>query len=227
MKLLVLSDNHNDVENMFTFIDILSGYDFDAIIYAGDFSDVNVPKGFKQEDVAKIIIEELRTFKKPIFAIPGNNDNKQVIELIEKENISIHGKGRIFNGIGFYGFGGAQTPFNTSYEPKEDEIKKGLERSFIDVMNASKKIQVTHSPPIDTKLDYINTGIHVGSRVIRNFIEKYSPLVAVSAHIHESRGIDFLNNTLLINPGRFAEGYVGFIDLEKEKPEAKIINLIE
>ncbi len=227
MKLLVLSDNHNDIENMFTFIDILSEHEFDVIIYAGDFSDINTPKGFTQEDVAKIIIEELRVFKRPVVAVPGNNDDKNIIDLINKENISVHGKGKIINNVGFYGFGGAQTPFNTSYEPKDEEIKKGLERAFIDVMKVNKKVQITHTPPIDTKLDYINTGMHVGSRVVRNFIEKYSPFVAVSAHIHEARGIDYINNTLLINPGRFAEGYVGFVDINKERPEAKIINLIE
>ncbi|MBU5689148.1 MAG: metallophosphoesterase [Candidatus Aenigmarchaeota archaeon] len=227
MKILVLSDNHNDLENMFTFLDRLKDYEFDVIVYAGDFTDIGLPKGFSQEDIAKLLIEELKTLKKPIVAIPGNNDSQEVIKLLEKENISIHGTGKIINGVGFYGFGGAKTPFNTLYEPSDEELKKGLERSFIQVMNVDKKIQVTHNPPINTKLDITLTGMHVGSQIIRNFIEKYSPTASISAHIHEARGIDYINKTLLLNPGRFAEGYFGIITLKDGLAEGSLFNLIE
>ncbi len=227
MKILVLSDNHNDLENMFVFLDKLKDYEFDVIVYAGDFTDIGLPKGFTQEDIAKLLIEELKTLKKPILAIPGNNDSKEVINLLEKENISIHGIGKKINEVGFYGFGGAKTPFNTSYEPTDDELKKGLERSFIQIMDLEKKVQVTHNPAYNTKLDITLTGMHVGSQIVRNFIEKYSPLVAVSAHIHEARGIDYINKTLLINPGRFAEGYCGIVNLKENSTEAILLNLIE
>ncbi|MEM5777282.1 MAG: metallophosphoesterase [Candidatus Aenigmatarchaeota archaeon] len=227
MKILVLGDNHNDLENMFNFLDKLKDYEFDVIVYAGDFTDIGLPKGFTQEDVAKLLIEELKILKKPIVAIPGNNDGLGIIKLLEKEKVSIHGVGKIINGVGFYGFGGAKTPFNTPYEPSDEELKKGLEKGFIQIMNADKKIQVTHNPPINTKLDITLTGMHVGSQIIRNFIEKYSPNVSISAHIHEARGIDYINKTLLLNPGRFAEGYFGVITLKDSVAEGSIFNLIE
>jgi len=227
MKVLVLADNHNDLENMFEFLDKLKNYEFDIIVYAGDFTDVGLPKGFSQEDIAKLLIEELMTLKKPIIAVPGNNDNLNVIKLIEKEGISIHGKGKIINDIGFYGFGGAKTPFNTSYEPSDEELKKGLERAFIEVMNTKIKFQVTHNPPLNTKIDQTLTGTHVGSQIIRNFIEKHQPIVSVSAHIHEARGIDYLNKTLLVNPGRFAEGHFVIVSVREGFAEALLYNLIE
>ncbi|MEM2175616.1 MAG: metallophosphoesterase [Candidatus Micrarchaeia archaeon] len=226
MKILVVGDNHNDLENMISFLEKLKEFDFDVIAYVGDFSDVGVTKGFQQEDVAKILIEELKMLKKPIVAVPGNNDNKNVIELLEKEGISVHGKGKIINGVGFYGFGGAKTPFNTFYEPSEEEIKKGLEKSYVQVMNVEKKVQITHVPPINTKLDLTLTGLHVGSVVVRNFIEKYSPTVALCGHIHESRGVDYINKTLLLNPGRFAEGYYGIVTIN-EKTDGFVFNVIE
>jgi Icc-related predicted phosphoesterase len=227
MKIAVLADNHNDLENMFEFLDKLKAYEFDVIVYAGDFTDVGLPKGFFQEDIAKLLIEELLTLKKPIVAIPGNNDNLNVIKLIEKEGISIHGKGKVVKDVGFYGFGGAKTPFNTSYEPSDEELKRGLEKGFIDVMDAKIKIQVTHNPPINTKIDQTLTGMHVGSQIIRNFIEKHQPLAAFSAHIHEARGIDYLNKTLLVNPGRFAEGYFALVSIKENKAEASLYNLTE
>jgi Icc-related predicted phosphoesterase len=225
MKILVMADNHNDLENVLEFLDKLKKVEFDVVIYAGDLTDVGLPKGFLQENIARLLIEELKTLKKPILAVPGNNDNLNVIRLLEEEGMSIHGKGRIINDVGFYGFGGAKTPFNTNYEPSDEEVKKGLERGFIDVLKARIKFQVTHCPPLNTRIDQTMAGMHVGSQIIRNFIEKYQPAVAVSAHIHEARGIDYLNKTLLINPGRFAEGYYGIVTIKEDLAEGKLFNL--
>lgn len=227
MKILAIADNHNDLENMLEFLDKLKKVEFDVVVYAGDLTDISLPKGFLQEDIARLLIEELKTLKKPIVAVPGNNDNLSVIKLLEEEGISVHGKGKIINDVGFYGFGGAKTPFNTNYEPSDEELKKGLERAFVEVMNVKTKIQVTHCPPFHTRIDQTLTGIHAGSQIIRNFIEKYQPVVAISGHIHEARGVDYLNKTLLINPGRFAEGYYGIVSLKDGFAEANVFNLIE
>lgn len=226
MRLVVLGDNHNDIENMFFYIERLSSINFDVIVYTGDFSDFNVPKGFTQEDVTKIIIKELKTLKKPIVAIPGNNDIKNIIDVLEKENVSVHGVGKIINNVGFYGFGGARTPFKTVYEPTDQEIEMGIRKALNDIKNTEIKVQVTHWPPINTKLDFIVTGLHVGSQIVRKFIEEVRPLVALSAHIHESRGVDYINNTLLLNPGRVSEGYIGIVEIKENRAEGRIVNLI-
>lgn len=227
MKILVIGDNHNDIENMLAFLDKLREYNFEVIIYSGDFTDINPPKGFTQYDIAKLILEEIKTLNKQIVAIPGNNDNRSIIDLIEKEKISIHGKGMLIRDIGFYGYGGAKTPFNTNIEPTEDEVKNGLERGWNDVKNAKFKIQVTHNPPLNTRLDILSVGSHVGSKVVREFIEIKKPLAAVSAHIHEARGTDRHGNTLLINAGRFSEGYFGVIDIRNGMAEGEVYNLTE
>jgi len=198
---------------------------FDVIVALGDFTDVNLPKGFSNIDMGKLIIEELGILKKPILAVPGNFD-KDLIEFFEKKKILLHGNGRIINGIGFYGFGGARTPFGTPLEPSEDEIERGLKKGFEEIEKTEKKIQVTHMPPAGTKLDIITSGAHVGSEIVRKFIEEKKPVAAISAHIHEARGIDELNPTKLINPGRFPEGYCGLISAGEEKTTTKIINLI-
>jgi hypothetical protein len=205
MKILVIGDNHNDIENMLNFLDKIQKNEFDVIVYTGDFTDVNTPRGFTQEDIAKLLIEELKTLNKPIVAVPGNNDTKGVVSLIEKEGISVHGKGKIIDGVGFYGYGGAKTPFNTTIEPTDDEIKKGLNNAWLDVDKTKVKVQITHMPALNTRLDMVSFGTHVGSRAIRGFIEEKKPVVAVSAHIHEAKGIDRIGSTLIINSGRFSE----------------------
>lgn len=225
MKILVISDIHNDVENILTYVDKLGMIDFDVIVCPGDFTDVNIPKGFTKTDIGKLIIEELRSLGKPILAIPGNMD-KEIIPLLEDEKISLHGNGKIIKGVGFYGFGGAKTPFNSPLEPEESEIRIGLENGFEKVKDAKIKVQVTHNPPARTKIDVAYTGAHLGSEVVRKFIEVKQPDVAISSHIQESRGTDLLGKTKLINSGRFPEGHCGLISIGKDGIEVKIINLI-
>ncbi|OYT43095.1 MAG: metallophosphoesterase [Candidatus Aenigmarchaeota archaeon ex4484_56] len=229
MNIIVISDIHNDVENLLTYIDKINNFDFDVIVCPGDFTDINTPKGFTQEDIAKIIIEELKTLKKPILCVPGNMDTKEIVDYFEKENISIHGKGKIIKNIGFYGYGGAKTPFNTNIEPTEEELEKKLKNAFEYVKNTKIKIQVTHNPPYGTRVDMLQNGMHVGSKIIRNMIEKENPLVAISAHIHEAKGTDNINNTFLINSGKFSEGHFGLIEINENnnKVNGKVLNLNE
>jgi len=225
MKVLVLSDIHNDVENIMNYIDKLILMDVDIVVAVGDFIDYNVPKGFTKVDIAKLILEELNTFKKPILTVPGNFD-KELIGFFDEKKVGLHGTGRVFQDVGFYGFGGAKTPFNTPLEPSEKEIEEGLKKGFEKVKNCKIKIQITHIPPARTKLDVAYTGAHIGSEVVRKFIEENKPDVAVSAHVHEARGVDELKKTKLINPGRFPEGYCGMITIKNNTVKAEVISLI-
>lgn len=227
MNIIVISDVHGDIENLFNYFDKIKELNVDVIVCPGDFTDANMPKSFTQEDVAKLIIKELNLLKKPVLAVPGNVDTKNMIKLFEDEGISIHGKGKIIGDFGFYGYGGAYTPFETNIEPTDEELKLGLKNAFNEVKNAKYKIQVTHTPPSGTRVDMIQSGLHVGSNVVREAIESYGPLVAISAHIHEARGTDNIKNTLIMNSGRFPEGYFGFIKIENGSVNGKVLNLIE
>jgi len=227
MDIIVISDIHGDVENLLLYLDKIKEFKFDAIVCPGDFTDVDVPKGFTQNDVARLIIKEIKTLKKPLLCVPGNVDPHEIISILEEERISIHGKGMIVNDVGFYGFGGAKTPFNTSIEPSEEELRIGLENSWKNVKDSKRLIQVTHTPLLNSRLDIVQSGIHVGSNVVRNFIELKNPLVAISSHIHEARGTDRLKNTFLMNSGKFSEGYFGIINIENNLVTGKVLNLIE
>ncbi|MDI6825926.1 MAG: metallophosphoesterase [Candidatus Aenigmarchaeota archaeon] len=226
MNIIVISDIHGDVENLITYLDKIKEYKFDVIVCPGDFTDTNVPRGFTQDDIARLIIKELKTLKKPILAVPGNMDTKGIIKILDEEDVSIHGKGRIIDNFGFYGYGGAQTPFGTNIEPTEEEMKLGLKNAYNDVKNSKYKIQVTHNPPSGSRLDIIQSGLHVGSNAVRESIEIYKPIVAISAHIHEARETDYLKDTFLLNSGRFPEGYFGLINIKNNFVNGKIINLL-
>lgn len=223
MNVLAISDIHNDIENIINFSDKLSKINFDVIVCPGDFTDIP-PKGFTALDIGKLILEELRTFNKPILTVPGTWDF-DLIDFFNQEDVSIHGKGKIIKDVGFYGFGGAKTPFNTPFEPSESDIEAGLKKGYGEVKNCKLKIQVTHAPPARTKLDLIYTGAHVGSEVVRKNIEQLQPQAAVCAHIHEGRGIEEIGKTKIVNAGRFPEGYCGLISIDDKEVTARIINL--
>lgn len=227
MDIVVISDIHGDVENLLSYLDKIKEFKFDVIICPGDFTDVAVPRGFTQEDVARLIIKELKTLGRRLLCVPGNVDTGGIIDILENEGVSVHGCGLEFRGFGFYGFGGAKTPFQTNIEPGEEELMLGLKNSWKDVKNTKHKIQITHNPPHGTKIDVIRGGLHVGSKVVRSFIESHEPILAISSHIHESRGTDKLKNTFLINSGKFSEGYFGLINIGVGLVKGKVLNLIE
>ena len=226
MNFLAIGDHHNDIENNLSYMDKVQEVGFDAILYMGDFTDVKQQRGFDQVDIARIIIEGLKVFKKPIFPVPGNNDNWDVVRLLEKEKISVHGKGKVWGDFGVFGFGGAKTPFNTTIEPSDSDLKQGLEKAFSNVKDCKYKIQITHNPPRQTKVDMIRSGVHVGSDVVRSFTEEKNPELVVCGHIHESRGVDMLKKVFLINPGRFPEGYFGLVNFEDGVVTGRVLNLI-
>ena len=221
--ILVISCIHNDLENVLNYFDKIAQLKFDVIVCPGDFTDVP-PKGFSQTAIGKLILEELKLFGKPILAVPGSWD-KDFLPELELAKVSIHGKGRIVGDVGFFGYGGAKTPFNLPLEPSEDELRRGLESAYKQVETAKVKVLVTHAPPARTSLDRISSGAHVGSETVREFIEIKKPDVAICAHIHEAKGVDEVGGTKIINAGRFPEGYCGLVTITGSDVEAEIVNL--
>ena len=228
MKIVALGDVHSDIESLMQFLDKVKSIGPNVIVFTGDFTDIGIDmKGFTHADITELILEELNALNVPVLAVPGNHD-KNVLSVLGERGISLHGVGKSIDGVGFYGFGGAKTPFGTPFEPGEDELEAGLRKAYKDVKNAKALVQITHSPPYNTKLDIITSGAHVGSQAVRKLIEEVKPSAAVCGHIHEARGVDSIGNTKIVNVGRFPEGYCGLIDIDVSSAtvSAKIVNLI-
>lgn len=223
MKILVIADIHGDFESLSNVLAELKN-DFDVLVCPGDFTDVGLSlAGFSREDMLQIMLDELLSCGKPVFALPGNHDPPEVHKIFDEYGVNLHGRGKIIDGVGFFGFGGAKTPFGTPFEPSEEETANGLKKALDAVVGANKKIMITHNPPKNTKLDRVLSGSHVGSQAIRDFILKNKPDVAISAHIHEARGTDVLGSTQLIYPGAVTDGWAGIISVG-DKTETKILN---
>jgi hypothetical protein len=65
----------------------------------------------------------------------------------------------------------------------------------------------SHNVPFNTKLDTIvnqkspSNGLHYGSIITREIVEKYQPPVCISGHMHEHFGKDNIGKTVCINSG--------------------------
>ncbi len=222
MRILVIADIHGYYEKAFENMHKIDTSRFDIMVCPGDFTDMfNQPPGFSQTDVADMLIQKLMAFKLPVYNIPGNHDPHTVVDIFDEYDANLHNRIRIFKGMKFLGFGGAATPFDTVFEPSEEEIRGGLERLGKEVKNKNF-VLVVHKPPKNTKLDLVANGDHVGSQAIKKFIEEKQPIVAISAHIHESPGIDKIGETVLFYPGPFYEGKYGVVEIKGDGVKCEI-----
>ncbi len=207
MKILCIADIHGDAEKAFEIKEKV-----DLVLIAGDITNF----GGKKE--ACEVIETLKSVSSNIFAVPGNCDRKGVLEFLEENEISLHGKGKRIEEIGIFGVGGStKTPFATPFELSEREIAEILEKGYKSVRDCRIKILLSHSPPFGI-LDRTSSGINAGSKAIREFLEKNRVNYVICGHIHEARGEANFNNTLVINTGKFSQGCY-FIDVKRNEIE--------
>ena len=206
LKLLAFTDIHGAYERVDHIISSEEGVN--GIIIGGDLTTYGTP-----EDGAKAI----RVFQNnglPVFAVAGNMDSPDFDERHESMGVSINARGMMLGDIGLFGVSASPfTPMHTPYEIAEEEIARRAEMGWNDVREAKWKIFVPHAPPRDTKLDRIVLGRHVGSTAVRKFIEQRQPDVVVCGHIHESRGLDMLGKTRMVNCGPSGKGYYAVIDI--------------
>src|SRR5918994_838161 len=70
--------------------------------------------------------------------------------------------------------------------------------------------------PLDTACDRLPSGEHVGSPVIRAFIERAQPDLTLCGHIHEARGTDEIGKTQIVNPGPVRAGHYAIVEVDAE-----------
>ena len=208
MKIISFGDVHEDTSNLAKI-----KYDLetaDLIVVSGDLTNCHG----KVE--AKNVLDTIRKHNKNMLVQYGNMDKSEVDEYLTSEGINLHGNGYIFGDVGIFGCGGSSlTPFNTPSEISESDIKKYLTNGYGKVKDAKWKIMVCHTPPKDTAIDFIRSGLHVGSSAVRDFIVQYKPDVCISGHIHESRGREMLGNTIILNAGMFRDGWYIEVVIDK------------
>ncbi|MDR2845943.1 MAG: metallophosphoesterase family protein [Candidatus Methanoplasma sp.] len=209
MKFLVISDLHQNLSALKWINDLVKREKPDHVLFLGDITDFGTG-----EDAAEI----LKAVKGDVYAIPGNTDPRDLPEKISEVATSVHGKAFKLGGYDVAALGGSNiTIFNTPFELTEEEIDHALRP-------ISKKgmILVTHAPSYGI-LDHIPSGLSVGSPAVKKIVEDFKPILALSGHIHEDRGVLSIDGTLFVNPGPAREGYSAIVTLEDGKAGAELL----
>ena len=124
-------------------------------------------------EAAKVLQPATRNAKK-VFAVHGNCDYPGVESYLSANSLNIHGKGLVYEGIGFVGLGGSLiTPFQTPCEMTENHIRQFLDQGVSRIPSDTPIVLISHQPPLNTKCDRLSTGEHVGSIAVREFIETH------------------------------------------------------
>ena len=209
MKIISFGDVHEDTSNLVKMKSVLETADL--IVLSGDLTNCH-----GKNEVIKVLEAIRKYYNKNILAQYGNMDLKEVNDYLTKEGINLHGNGYIIEDVGIFGCGASSlTPFHTPSEISETDIEKYLTNGYNKVKNAKWKIMVCHTPPKDTLIDVVRSGMHVGSVTVRKFIEKFKPHVCISGHIHESRGKDKIGDTIVLNAGMFRDGWYIEVVIDK------------
>ncbi len=112
------------------------------------------------------------------------------------------------------------TPWHTHREMDEESLYQVIQQQAEQVKDMKNAIFNLHVPPYNSKLDDApmldknlvpvdggRTYIPVGSKAVRQAIEKYQPLLGLHGHVHEAKGSANIGRTLCLNPGStYTEG---------------------
>ena len=217
MKILAISDPHGDYSKIRKMME--KAGDFDLAVIVGDITDFG-----PNEKVEEL----MEMFDRPVLAIPGNCDQKSILEALDASKaINLHGKAEQIGNIRFIGLGGSNpTPFNTPFELSEEEIEKTLQGMICSAENnedCGTIVLMTHAPPHGAR-DELPFG-HVGSKAIQKFVDRVDLIVC--GHIHEAKGLEQVGKTVVINPGEACKGSCALIKLEETEGKPIEVEFVE
>ena len=220
VKLLVISDGHGNTEALEKLAPVAAGVD--AVLFAGDFA------AFGKPETGAPFLEGLARLHGNVFAVLGNCDEPALIEELERRGICAQGQLSFFEGLAIAGSGGgSKFTGTTPFERVDEELVSDLAivRQGAGSDSLKSLVLIAHNPPHGTALDKVESGAHVGSVGIRQFIEDFQPVLAVCGHIHESRAIDQMGETTLVNPGALAEGFYAIAEIAQGSGGKKVASI--
>jgi Icc-related predicted phosphoesterase len=175
--------------------------------------------------------EKLKELPVKCYITGGNDDDDEDIALLEQNQTEkvVYPEGKVvmiddIHPMVSFGYSNP-TPWNTPRELSEEELAVKIEDAVKDIEDFSNVVFNFHCPPKDCTLDLapkldtsfdpprpVTTAgeavmVGCGSSAVRDAIEKYQPLLVLSGHIHESRGVVKICRTTVANPGsEYGEG---------------------
>lgn len=218
---LAFGDIHDNVSRL----EELPGLaDATGVIVTGD---ITVGGGIKQ---AERSLEAVARVNPNVLAQIGNMDRGEVTEWLETRGWNLHASVReVAPGAAIVGVGASTfTSFGTPSEFPESRFSAWLDdiHRTLRERGLRRVLLVSHNPPHHTLCDRVGDR-HVGSTAVREFIEEVQPDVCVCGHIHESRGVDRIGRTVVVNPGTLLSGGYVVVRLAGEGGFAAELNVLK
>lgn len=218
VRIICISDTHSLHEAMlYSLNKLIDPSKINILVHSGDCT--NVGREFETRDFIRWF-ERLEGFDLKIF-IAGNHDfsfEKEpdyLSELIDKEILSksnvVYLEDESYDffipqlnkSLKFYG---------SPWQPEFHNWAFNLPRNG-NVLNekwnnipSDTDILITHGPSYGIR-DKTPSNEYVGCELLRNKIREIKPLIHISGHIHNSRGVEMYGDTLCINASICTEQY--------------------
>ena len=169
---------------------------------------------------AEFATTKLKGTEIPLVAIPGNDDFREIDEILtQAPHFDFHemqvcefkgGYQMLFCG------GSTPTPWDTEREYTEQQFVSRFAELIPQVADMSRCIFNVHVPPMGTALDAcpkldknlqvvyemgLPAQIHAGCQTLIDIIKEHQPLLGLHGHIHEGRAKINIGKTICINPG--------------------------
>lgn len=200
MRILVFSDIHGSNTGLMTTLELCQRYEPNLVIVCGDITNFG-PMEWGEGFLNRIPYQKA--------AVPGNCDPIELPEMFKRTGtINLHRRKKSIAGIEFAGAGGADyTPFNTPFEFEDDTFSTWL-KPIMD----KNMVLVTHAPAYGF-LDQSRSGSHRGSHSLRKIVDEWKPILMLSGHMHEARGVEVQGDTVFVNPGPAKDGFGALVEL--------------
>lgn len=160
-----------------------------------------------------------------LYVTGGNDDPLTIEPILDRADYAVNAESRVLriddrHEMASTGYGNP-TPWRCPRDIPEEDLAGRIERMLLEVEDMPAAIFNFHVPPLDSTLDVaprLDTSVQppavipgetapVGSRAVREAIERHQPMLALHGHIHESRGIVNIGRTVCVNPGsEYGEG---------------------
>lgn len=192
LRILAAADIHGDSKLVKQLAKRASRENVDVVILCGDIT------GWVE---TKNIIQPFKDENKRVLILPGNWDSFADTDFLAKIYgiKNIHGYSAIYENVGFFGAGGAESSPGPG-RITEQEMFKSLERAHKGLKGIEKKIMVTHMHPRGSKSEFSG---FPGSKSVAKALREFKPDILLHGHIHEGARLEEnIGRTRVINVGR-------------------------
>ncbi|MEM2901951.1 MAG: metallophosphoesterase [Candidatus Bathyarchaeia archaeon] len=193
----------------------------------------------------KMAEERLKGLNVKFFVTGGNDDSYSVDKVLRSSQAIIDPDGEAvsLNGdVEMISLSQVNmTPWKCPRDVPDEDLGERINELASTVRDVRKTIFNLHAPPYGSGLDVapkLDTSVtppkvvttqagevvleNVGSRSVRNAIERYQPMLGLHGHVHESRGVAKIGKTICLNPGsEYSEGLLRGVIVTLDKGKVK------